>query len=162
MDSKELVNDYNQHFLTLLKQIQRAYKIVEYVSIEFYTSSFPMSIAMFIKNVEKSTLEESFQESLKVEKNMLSLKGNPGVESSKDNVKSKEAMYKPSKDKKNYDSMDMETLQRIVKKISNELIDLKKNGAEGSSSSKNFFRFPPNKDKSTLPTKKKSFPGGWN
>jgi hypothetical protein len=50
--------------------------------------------------------------------------------------------------------MDMESLQRIVKKLSNEMIDLKKSGGEGSSSQKNFFRFPPKKDKNTPPTNK--------
>jgi hypothetical protein len=49
-----------------------------------------MSMVMFVKNVEKATLEEAFQEALKVEKNMLSLKGNPGEESSKDKGKTKE------------------------------------------------------------------------
>jgi hypothetical protein len=36
-----------------------------------------MSMAMFVKNAEKDTLEATFQEALKIEKNMLSLKGNP-------------------------------------------------------------------------------------
>jgi hypothetical protein len=97
---------------------------------------------------------KNFQESLKVEKNMMSLKGNPGSEPSKDKGKNKETMSKPSEEKKNYDSMDMEALQRIVKKLSNELIDLKKSGGEGSSSQKKFFRFPPKKDKNTPPTNK--------
>jgi hypothetical protein len=48
--------------------------------------------------------------------------------------------------------MDMEALQRIVKKLSNELIDLKKSGGEGYYIQKNFFRFPPKKDKNTPPT----------
>jgi hypothetical protein len=50
--------------------------------------------------------------------------------------------------------MDMESLQRIVEKHSNELIDLKKSGGEGSSSHKNVFIFPPKKDKSTPLTNK--------
>jgi hypothetical protein len=48
--------------------------------------------------------------------------------------------------------MDMEALQRIVKKLSNELIDLKKSSGEGYYIQKNFFRFPPKKDKNTPPT----------
>jgi hypothetical protein len=34
-----------------------------------------MSMAMYVKNSEKGTLEEAFQEALKFEKNMMSLKG---------------------------------------------------------------------------------------
>jgi hypothetical protein len=41
--------------------------------------------------------------------------------------------------------MDMEAPQIIVKKISNELIDLKKTIGEGSSNSNIFLRFPPKK-----------------
>jgi hypothetical protein len=84
MDTNEKVKDFNQRFLSLLKWISRASKHVEDVTIEFYTSSLPMSMAMFVKNIEKATLEANFQEALKIENNMLSLKGNPGVESSKD------------------------------------------------------------------------------
>jgi hypothetical protein len=34
--------------------------------------------------------------------------------------------------------MDMEILQRIVKKISNEIIDMKKSDGEGTSNTKNY------------------------
>jgi hypothetical protein len=50
MDSKEHVNYYNQHFLTLLKQIPRASKLVEDITIEFYNFVLPMSMAMYVKN----------------------------------------------------------------------------------------------------------------
>ena len=54
-----------------------------------------MSMAMFFKNARKSTLEEAFQESLKVEKNMMSLKGNLKPETSKDKGKNTSTMSKP-------------------------------------------------------------------
>jgi hypothetical protein len=38
------------------------------VSIEFYTSSLPVSMAMFVKRDEKGTLEDTFKEAIKVEK----------------------------------------------------------------------------------------------
>jgi hypothetical protein len=64
----------------------------------------------------------------------------------------------PSKEKKDINSMDMESLQRIVKKLSNELIYLKKNSGEGSSNPKKFFKFQSKKDKSTPPFKKTPSP----
>jgi hypothetical protein len=87
---------------------------------------------------------------------MLSLKGNPGVESSKYKAKTKAKSLLPSiqEEKKDIDSMDMESLQRIVKKLSNELIDLKKHNREGSSNTKKVFKFPSKKDKSTPPVNK--------
>ena len=56
----ELVDDYNQCFFTLLKWIPQDYKTTEEISIEFYTSGFPMSMVMFVKKADKTTLEEDF------------------------------------------------------------------------------------------------------
>jgi hypothetical protein len=69
--------------------IPQDFKPVEGITIEFYTSSLSMSMDMFVKNTEKASLEETFQEALKIEKNMLSLKGNIGGKSSKDKAKTK-------------------------------------------------------------------------
>jgi hypothetical protein len=44
-------------------------------------------MAMYVKNDEKGTLEEAFEEDLKFEKNMMSLKGNSSSEPSKDKGK---------------------------------------------------------------------------
>jgi hypothetical protein len=114
--------------------IPRASKPIEDVDIELYTSFLPISMEMFVKNVDKATLEGAFQEALKVEKNMMSLEGNPRAESSKDKGKVKSIVSKPTEENNNSNSMDMEALQRIVKKLPNDLIDLKKSGREGSSS----------------------------
>jgi hypothetical protein len=91
-----------------------------------------MSMVMFVKNAEKDTLEETFQEALKIEKNMISLKVNPGEESSKDKAKAKakSLVTKYYEEKKDTYSMDMESLQRIVKKLSNEMIDMNKQNGE--------------------------------
>jgi hypothetical protein len=51
-----------------MKRIPQASKPAEDVSIEFYTSSLPISMEMFVKNVEKTTLEATFKEAIKVEK----------------------------------------------------------------------------------------------
>jgi hypothetical protein len=66
MDTNEKVKYFNQHLFSLLKQIPRASKPVEDVTIEFYTSSLPMSMAMFVKNAEKIPLRQTFQEALKI------------------------------------------------------------------------------------------------
>jgi len=73
MDINEKVKDFNQRFLSLLKWIPQAYNPTKYFTIEFYTSSFPMSIAMFVKNIEKASLEATFQEALKIEKKICSV-----------------------------------------------------------------------------------------
>jgi len=120
MDPKGKVIYFNQCFLNLLKKIPRASKPTKDFTIEFYTLSLPMSMVMFVKN-------------------MLSLKGNIEEESLKDkyNTNTKPLLPILRKKKKDINSMDMESLQRIFNKLSNELIDLKYNSGEGSSNPKN-------------------------
>jgi hypothetical protein len=77
MDSKEKVKDFNQRFLSLINKILDTYKPTNDVPIEFYTSSIPFSMAMFVKSAKKTNLEDTFKEAIKVEKYMISLKGNP-------------------------------------------------------------------------------------
>jgi hypothetical protein len=110
-----------------------------------------MSMEMFVKNAKKYTLEEAFQEALKVEKNILNLKFNHGAEPSKDKGKTKATMSKPSKEMKDSTPWIWKLSRELSKKLSNELIDLKKTDGEGSSNSTKFFRFPPKKDKITTP-----------
>jgi hypothetical protein len=108
----------------------------------------------FFKMDEKNMLEYTSKKSIEVEKEMLSLKFNPRVETSKDKSgnKTKATMTKTFDDKKYQESTNMESLQRIVKKIFNEIIDMKNNCGEGSSNPKKIFIFPPKK--STPPTTK--------
>ena len=91
---------------------------------------------------------------------MLSLKGNPGVESSQDksNLKTKSIITKTSKDNKDIYSMDLEYLQRIFKKLSIKIIYLKKNPREGSFNPKKIFKLQPKKDNITPPTNKTNPP----
>jgi len=53
MEPKEKVKDFNQRFLNLLKRISQYSKLIEDVTIEFYTLALPMSMAMFDKNEKK-------------------------------------------------------------------------------------------------------------
>jgi hypothetical protein len=53
MDAKEKVKYINQRFLTLMDRIPQASNPIEDVSIEFYTSNLPISIAMFLKRMRK-------------------------------------------------------------------------------------------------------------
>ena len=115
-----------------------------------------MSMAMYVNFFEKDTLEEAFQEALKFEKNILSLKGRSYSEPSKDKGKSKISASKSSEYKNPSDSMNMESLQRIIKNISNELFGLKRGNGEGSSNQKRFFKFSPKKYSNTPTTSKAS------
>lgn len=47
--------------------------------ISFYVTALPITIAMFVKREGKNTLTETFDEAIKIEKEMMSLKENPGA-----------------------------------------------------------------------------------
>ena len=86
-------------------------------------------MAMFVRRAAKLTLAENFEEAIKVEKDMSAIKTNPGVDtdsasSSRKNTESPSKTTTP--EKKGQDSLDLDSLQRVIKKLSNEIIDLKK------------------------------------
>jgi hypothetical protein len=62
MDPKEKVKDFNQIFLSLINKILDTSKLAEDVSIEFYTSYFLATMAMFLKREKKNTLELTFKD----------------------------------------------------------------------------------------------------
>ena len=80
METKEKVKDFNQRFLTLRNKIPATSRPAEDVTIEFYTSALPVSMAMFVRQKAKLTLVENFEEAIKVEKDMTSTKANPRVD----------------------------------------------------------------------------------
>ena len=80
METKEKVKDFNQRFLTLRNRIPTISRPAEDVTIEFYTSALPVSMAMFVRQKSKLTLAENFEEAIKVEKDMSAIKANPGVD----------------------------------------------------------------------------------
>ena len=111
--------------------------------MEFFTSTLLVPMSIIIKRVEKSILVKHFEEAINVEKYMINLKGNLGKYEWKASSfnKKQTSQAKPSSNKKEHDSMDMESIYRISKKISNEIIDLKKGVSEGSSN-KHFSKPP--------------------
>jgi hypothetical protein len=73
MDPKERVKDFNQHFLTLRNKILETSRPINDVTIKFYTSSLPPSMAMFMKRTKKETFNENFEEAIKVENDLITV-----------------------------------------------------------------------------------------
>jgi hypothetical protein len=92
---------------------------------------------MFVKRVEKAMLEENFEEVKNVEKEMLSLGSNPGVEGNKVVGKKPLLLTNTTRERTNY----LDNVLKLVKKLCNEVVDLKKNIGEGSSHHKPFKPF---------------------
>ena len=72
MESKERIKDFNQRFLTLKNKIPVASQPPEDIIIENYTSALPKYSGMFVKRAGKTTLVETFEEAIKVEKDSMS------------------------------------------------------------------------------------------
>lgn len=141
MDDKEKIKYFNQRFLSLRNRIPFESRSTEGVVIEYYTSPLPQTMAMFVKQTRKTTLQDNFVEPIRVENDLASLKGNQA----NDKPSSSRTPVKTHTNRRDQDSFDIEGLQRIVKQLSNEIIDLKKNLGEGISG-RGFFRFPDKKD----------------
>ena len=69
IDNKEQIKDFNKRFLTLKNKIPIASQPPEDIIIENYTSSLPKYLGMFVKQDGKDNFVETFEETVKVEKN---------------------------------------------------------------------------------------------
>ena len=99
---------------------------------------------MFVKE-RKRTLVEHFLEAIKVEKELASFSSHQGNEenkssSSKKNTKKSKGILRMDTEKKDKEHTDMENMQRVIKQLTNELIDLKKNKGEGKKPFKPFMK----------------------
>ena len=100
---------------------------------------------MFVKGKENKTLEENFLEEIKVEKYLVAISSHQGNKESKissldKNTKKNNEISKSELDKKDKDPTDMESMQRIIKQLTNEIIDLKNNKGEGNKPFKPFLK----------------------
>jgi len=98
---------------------------------------------MFVKRSKLETLEETFEEAILVEKEMMSLKPHPTNESdgASSSRKKSENSNINNNEKKETDNFDLENLQRVIKKLSNDMIDLKKNNTE-TNQNRGYFHPP--------------------
>jgi hypothetical protein len=136
MNSKEKVKDFNQRFLTLKNRIPADSMPAESLVIAYYTKALHQSIAIWVKRSKKATLLEAFEEATQIEKDILSLKDSSSnetetVSSSKKKI---EILPRPTQNKTQPENSDLENLTKVVQKLSNQVIDLKRSTEEASSS----------------------------
>jgi hypothetical protein len=139
MTPKERVKDFNQRFMTILNKFHPAVKLAQELQIEVYANALLASISMFIKRDTKKTLTENFKEAKMIEFQMK------GCNEGQASLARKEShppprrgllltrplgkLVEPTPDKGNG---IIEDLQRMVKKLSNMIIDMKRNVGEGN------------------------------
>ena len=99
-------------------------------------------MAIFVDRASNTTLVENLTKALAVEKRVVALEKRSAIEERK----SKKTSFKEdTKKKQTKDPFDMEGLQKVLKAMSNEMIDIRKQVAETSSKKpyKAFKRNPP-------------------
>jgi hypothetical protein len=136
MNAKEKVKDFNQRFLTLKNRIPADSMPAESLIIAYYTKALHQSIAIWVKRSKKETLLEAFEEATQIEKDILSLKDSSSneaetVSSSKKKI---EILPRPAQNKSQPENSDLENLTKVVQKLSNQVVDLKRSTEEASSS----------------------------
>ena len=118
----------------------------EQVRIEWYITALPSNIAIFVDRAAKPTLAENMKEAIAVEKRIISLEKKNAIEERK----SKKVSFKDDSKKKAKDPYDMEGLQKVLKTMSNEMVEIKKQVAE-TSTKKPFRNFRRNQVESKPP-----------
>jgi hypothetical protein len=119
----------------------------ENLIIAYYMKALHQSIAIWVKRSKKSTLLEAFEEASQIEKYILSLKDTTSneIETSSSSKKKIEILPRPAQNKTQPERSDLENLQEVIQKLSNQVIDLKRTSEEASSSKgpyKPLFRKP--------------------
>jgi hypothetical protein len=89
------------------------------------------------RELARLNLAHNFEEAKEVKKEILSLGSHPTVEERKSTGKKPLLLTKPPEK----EPKDLDSVVKLVKKLSNEVVDLKKNVGEGSSKNKYFFPF---------------------
>ena len=100
---------------------------------------------MFVKARERRTLAENFLEAIKVEKDMESISSHQGNEENKPsslekNTRKRKGILRMDTEKKDKEPTNMASMQRFIKQLMNDIIDLKKNKGGGKKSFKPFMK----------------------
>ena len=129
IENREPIKEFNARFNKLLNKIPTASKPSEQIRSEWYIIALPANIAIFIDRAGKPTLAENMKEALVVEKHINALEKKAALE----DRKAKKVSFKDdSKKKTPKDPYDMEGLQKVLKTLSNEMVEIKKQVAETS------------------------------
>jgi hypothetical protein len=143
MDKRERVKEFNQRFFNVLIKFPHYVSLAHSLTIEYYTAALTPSIGMFSKRSQRNTLALKFDEVETMEIELSAYEKHPHYEETKSTGKKPLLLTKPP----DRESKDIDNVVKMVKKLSNEVVDLKNNVGEGSSKLQNFgpcFKKPDN------------------
>lgn len=138
IETKEKVKDFNIWFNILFNRIQDNARPTEEVLMEFYTTALFVPTAMWVKRSNTQTLQGAIDVPVKVENEMLCLMAcHHTTREKKTSQPSKKNSGSDNKvvEGKERDTTEVERLHRIIKKLTNTIIDMKRNSGESTSGS---------------------------
>ena len=110
--------------------------------VAYYIKGLLTKIAMWVKRDRKETLQDAFYEAIQIEKDMFCLKDNPGT-SSEQEFTSHNKVENPSKPAAtSQDPFNMSDIKKLLQKMSNEMVDLKKTNNDNQVNNRGFNRAP--------------------
>jgi hypothetical protein len=147
MGKKEKVKDFNQRFLNVLIKFPHDVALAQSLAIEYYMTSLTPSMEMFVKRANKNTLALNFDEVETVEGELSSYEHHSHTEEAKMTGKRPLLLTKPPKK----EPKDIDNVVKLVKKLYNEVVDIKKNVGEGTSKPRTFRSFLKRQDSPPKP-----------
>jgi hypothetical protein len=125
--------------MTILNKFHPAVKPNQELQIKVYSNALPTSISMFIKRATKKTLAENFEEAKMIDFHMKGCKeGQAPLVRKESQPPSRRGLLltrllgKPAEPTPDKGNGDIEDLQHMFKKLSNDIIDMKRNEGEGN------------------------------
>ena len=101
---------------------------------------------MWVKRDHNETLQEHFCEAIQVEKDMFYLKDNPDTSSEQVSTSCKKIDNFPKPTAMNQYPFKLNDMKKLLQKMSNEMVDIKKNNNENQANNRGFsrphFRWP--------------------
>lgn len=138
METKERVKDFNIWFNTLFNRIPTTARPTEDVLMEFYISALPVPITMWVKRCNVKTLKGAIDEVVKVENEILNLTTchhTTGEKKASQASKKNNGSDNKGAETKEKDTTYVEGLHWIINKLTNTVIDKKRNSGESTSGS---------------------------
>ena len=121
-ERKEKVHSFTQRFAAYLKNFSEVDRPLDKVLIEYYTSALGPELAMFTKIKANPTLAKMYEEAKKVEDERESIEDYP-EQSGEKGVGRKALWFAKPKEEQ---SQDFESMEKMMQKLSNRIIDLEK------------------------------------
>ena len=97
---------------------------------------------MWVKRAHKTTLQEAFSEAILVEKDMFFLKDNPDIQIYHPSTSRRRKENVPKTAPQNKDPYDMENMKKLLQKISNDMVYIKRNNNDNKVNNRGMARSP--------------------